>query len=106
MDHSFSGGGNWTMIPGVQAHSGSPAHSNQDQFYLPPPQQQPQFTQFQQQQQFNSSSSSSSFSSSSNISNHSPNNSVLFNNNRKCSHRTITTNHWLHTFISYIWWRT
>ncbi|KAJ6706422.1 MEDIATOR OF RNA polymerase II TRANSCRIPTION SUBUNIT-RELATED [Salix purpurea] len=56
MDHSFSGGGNWTMIPtvqGLQAPSGSPAHSNQDQFYLPPPQQQPQFTQFQQQQQFN-----------------------------------------------------
>ncbi|KAF9685139.1 hypothetical protein SADUNF_Sadunf03G0023400 [Salix dunnii] len=48
MDHSFGGGGNWTMIPSVQAHSGSPAHSNQDQFYLSPQQQQqPQFTQIE-----------------------------------------------------------
>jgi len=53
MDQSFSGGGSWTVIPSVPTHSGSPAHSNQDQFYLSPQQQQPQFTQFQQQQQFN-----------------------------------------------------
>ncbi|CAK7356864.1 unnamed protein product [Dovyalis caffra] len=54
MDHSFSGGGggSWTMIPNLPTHSSSPAHSNQDQFYLPQQQQQ-QFTQFQQQPQFN-----------------------------------------------------
>lgn len=50
-------------------------------------------------------SSNNNFNSSSNISNNSPSNNVLFNNsnsnNRKCSNRTITTNHWLHTFISY-----
>uniref|UniRef100_A0A2P2JWM8 GLTSCR protein conserved domain-containing protein n=1 Tax=Rhizophora mucronata TaxID=61149 RepID=A0A2P2JWM8_RHIMU len=49
MDHSY-GGGNWTMIPNMPSHSNSPAHSNQDQFYLQPQQQQ-QFSQFQQQPQ-------------------------------------------------------
>ncbi|CAI0473318.1 unnamed protein product [Linum tenue] len=58
----MGGGGGWTMIPNMTAHANSPAHSNQDQYFLhqqptPPPQQ---FNQFQQQspqqlvqQQFN-----------------------------------------------------
>ncbi|XP_021626834.1 mediator of RNA polymerase II transcription subunit 9 isoform X3 [Manihot esculenta] len=52
MDQSYTGG-SWTMIPNVPSHSNSPAHSNQDQYYLhqQSQQQQQQFNQFQQQQQ-------------------------------------------------------
>ncbi|CAL1376533.1 unnamed protein product [Linum trigynum] len=50
----MGGGGGWTMIPNMTAHANSPAHSNQDQYFLhqqptPPPPQQQQFNQFQQQ---------------------------------------------------------
>ncbi|CAI0419517.1 unnamed protein product [Linum tenue] len=52
----MGGGGGWTMIPNMTAHANSPAHSNQDQYFLhqqptPPPPQQQQFNQFQQQSQ-------------------------------------------------------
>uniref|UniRef100_A0A6N2N5F7 Uncharacterized protein n=1 Tax=Salix viminalis TaxID=40686 RepID=A0A6N2N5F7_SALVM len=77
MDHSFSGGGNWTMIPSLQAQSGSPAHSNQDQFFLPSNNH--NLPSFSSSSSLTSSSSSSSFNSSSNISNHSPNNSLVEN---------------------------
>ncbi|KAF3450601.1 hypothetical protein FNV43_RR06690 [Rhamnella rubrinervis] len=48
MEHSYSGGGSWTMIPSVPTHSNTSTSSNQDHLYLL--QQQFQQQQFQHQQ--------------------------------------------------------